>query len=582
VTRRVLSFILIDLISSFMSLLISFIVIEKTFPNIKDLLFYSGYCVLFLFIFRMYIFVSRHLRVRAFFYSALSSIFASISYYFYPKTSIRVLFTSALMFFCILLFTRIMPFLIRRNNKKKRLKNILIYGAGEAGIMIAKEIIKDRSTNTEVIGFVDDDERLWGNYIEGLRVYGGREIIENTYIRYDIDEVLVALPSAHAKEIEEIRAFLKEKSVKARNLPAESELVDGSVSYKEAREFSIDDVLRKEPHPRDLVALGALIGGKKVLITGAGGSIGSELSRQVLLFNPKRLLVAGHGENSIYLLKNELKSYENFDSLLMDIQDYEKVEKVIEEFKPDIIFHAAAHKHVPLMEENPDEGVKNNIFGSFNVFEIAGKNRVSRLIFISTDKAVNPKSVMGATKRVAEKMMIAFSEKFPDTIYASVRFGNVIGSRGSVFPLFKKQIKEGGPLTLTHPEVERFFMSIPEAVQLTMEAACLGKGGEVFILDMGEPVKILDIAEKMIRLSGMEPGKDINIKITGLRDGEKLTEELFYGKEVRINTRNKKIFIAKHTKVPIEFIETVEKEFVGINMLSDDDIRKRLRSLVEE
>lgn len=473
------------------------------------------------------------------------------------------------------------PFILSGKEGSRKTKKLIIYGAGEAGVMIAREIIKDRSTKTEVIGFIDDNDRLWGNTIEDLRVFGGREIIENIYIRYDIDEVLVALPSAKAQKIEEIRQFLKEKSIKARNLPAESELVDGSVSFKEAREFSIDDVLRKEPHSRDLVALGALIGGKKVLITGAGGSIGAELSRQVLLFNPKKLLVSGHGENSIYLLKNELGDIDNFNSVIMDIQDQEKVEKVVEEFKPDIIFHAAAHKHVPLMEENPDESVKNNIFGSLNIFEIAGKNRVSRLVFISTDKAVNPESVMGATKRVAEKMMIAFSEKYPDTIYASVRFGNVIGSRGSVFPLFKKQIKKGGPLTVTHPEVERFFMSIPEAVQLTMEAACLGKGGEVFILDMGQPVKILDIAEKMIRLSGLEPGKDISIKITGLRDGEKLTEQLFYGDESRINTRNKKIFIAKHTKVPIEFVDSVEKEFVGINMLTGDEIRKRLISLVQ-
>jgi len=464
--------------------------------------------------------------------------------------------------------------------RRKEKKRILIYGAGEAGMMIAKEMLKDPSTNTKVIGFIDDDERLWGTHVEGLRVFGGRESVENAYLRYDIDEVLVALPSAKAHQIEDISSLLKKQNINARNLPAESELVDGSVSYKEAREFSIDDVLRKDPHPRDLVALGALIGGKKVLITGAGGSIGSELSRQVLLFNPKRLLVSGHGENSIYFLKNELSGNDNFESVLMDIQDYEKVEKVIGEFKPDIIFHAAAHKHVPLMEENPDESVKNNIFGSLNVFDIAGRNKVSRLVFISTDKAVNPQSVMGASKRVAEKMMIAFSQKYPDTIYASVRFGNVIGSRGSVFPLFKKQIKEGGPVTVTHPEAERFFMSIPEAVQLTMEAACLGKGGEVFILDMGEPVRILDIAGKMIRLSGLEPGKDINIKITGLREGEKLTEELFYEEEARLNTRNKKIFIAKHTRVPIEFVDSVEKEFVGINMLDSDEIRKRLMGLV--
>lgn len=429
----------------------------------------------------------------------------------------------------------------------KKEKNVLIVGAGNAGYLITQDIIQSGDPR-KIVGFVDDDPDKQGKRLGGFKVLGDRYAIAELVDAYEVEEILIAIPSLHPEQLQEIANICSLFGCKVQILPEFlRNLSAGALGVKELRPLNIEDLLGRENVELDVKEIGKYLTGKIVLVTGAGGSIGSEICRQVLRFQPKQILLLGRGENSIYEIHQELKNKCNEEQLLpliVNITDRDKLENVFQEFHPQVVFHAAAHKHVPLMEHQPEEAIYNNVFGSYNVGDLAGRYHCERLVLISTDKAVNPTSVMGATKRVTEMVMQALNLRYPETKYVAVRFGNVLGSRGSVVPLFKKQIAAGGPLTVTDPEMKRYFMTIPEASKLVLSAAALGDGGEVFVLNMGEPVKIVDLARNMIRLSGLVPDKDIQIKFTGLRPGEKLFEELLAAEDGTVSTDNKLIFKA--------------------------------------
>lgn len=429
----------------------------------------------------------------------------------------------------------------------KKEKNVLIVGAGNAGYLIAQDIIQSGGPR-KIVGFVDDDPDKQGKRLGGFKVLGDRYAIAELVDAYEVEEILIAIPSLHPEQLQEIANICSVSGCKVQILPEFlRNLSAGALSVRELRPLNIEELLGRENVELDVKEIGKYLTGKIVLVTGAGGSIGSEICRQVLRFQPEQILLLGRGENSIYEIHQELKNKCNEEQLLpliVNITDRDKLENVFQEFHPQVVFHAAAHKHVPLMEHQPEEAIYNNVFGSYNVGDLAGRYHCERLVLISTDKAVNPTSVMGATKRVTEMVMQALNLRYPETKYVAVRFGNVLGSRGSVVPLFKKQIAAGGPLTVTDPEMKRYFMTIPEASKLVLSAAALGDGGEVFVLNMGEPVKIVDLARNMIRLSGLVPDKDIQIKFTGLRPGEKLFEELLAAEDGTVSTDNKLIFKA--------------------------------------
>lgn len=439
---------------------------------------------------------------------------------------------------------------IRGGNKQVALgpkKRTVIYGAGDAGALVAREYITHYNGSQPVVGFIDDDPSKEKMIIHGIPVLGTRDKLPAIVDKYQIDEIVIAMPSIAGTVIREIVDSCKVHVSNIKILPGVYQILNGDVSLSKIRPVEIEDLLGRPPVKVNLAEISQYLKGKVVLITGAGGSIGSELCRQVAMVNPSKLILLGHGENSIHKIWLEL--LDKFPKLniaveIADVRDRDKLELVFAKHKPNVVFHAAAHKHVPLMEMHPDEAIKTNVLGTKNVAEMA--NRVSSDIFvlISTDKAVNPSSVMGATKRLAE---LVVQNMFRDskTKYVAVRFGNVLGSRGSVVPIFKEQIAKGGPVTVTHPEMKRYFMTIPEAVQLVVQAGAMAKGGEVFVLDMGEPVKIVDLAVNLIKLSGFEPDKDIKIEFTGVRPGEKLFEELLTAEEGSTSTKHKRIFVAK-------------------------------------
>lgn len=372
-------------------------------------------------------------------------------------------------------------------------------------------------------------------------------MIHKAVEQYDIGQIIIAIPSASKCEMKRIIELCKSTKAKLKLIPILNDLIEGKVSINEIRDVEVEDLLGREPVTTDLHGIAGYVEGKTVLVTGAGGSIGSELCRQVARFRPDRLLLLGHGENSIYNIEMELRR--SFPGLALmpiiaDIQDMARMDEVFGQYRPQVVFHAAAHKHVPLMERNPAAAIKNNVLGTKNVAQCASKYAAERFVLISTDKAVNPTNVMGATKRLAEMIVQSLSRN-SQTVFAAVRFGNVLGSRGSVIPRFKEQIKQGGPVTVTHPDMVRYFMTIPEAVQLVIQAGALAQGGEVFILDMGKPVRIVDLAKDLIRLSGFEPDKDISIEFTGIREGEKLFEELLTDEEGISSTKHDRIYIGK-------------------------------------
>jgi FlaA1/EpsC-like NDP-sugar epimerase len=408
-------------------------------------------------------------------------------------------------------------------------RNVLILGAGDAGALVVRELQKSSQLNLIPIGFLDDDPAKQNHQIYGVSVIGKIDQLEKTLETKKIDEVIIAIPAVSGRIIRLVNDVCRRKGITSRIIPGIYELIGGKVSVNRLREVDITDLLRREPTKINDEQIGSILTDKRILVTGAGGSIGSEICRQVARWNPNQLILLGHGENSIFESLISLK--ENFPSLnihpmIADVRDKNRIEEIFKTYQPQVVFHAAAHKHVPLMEINVEEAVTNNVLGTRNVAETASKYKVERVVFISTDKAVNPISIMGATKRLAEMILLDVAHK-NNLAYSVVRFGNVLGSRGSVVPIFKNQIARGGPVLVTHPEMQRYFMTIPEAVHLVLQSASMGTGGEVFMLNMGEQIRILDLAEDLIRLSGLEPHRDIEIQFTGIRAGEKLREELF-------------------------------------------------------
>jgi FlaA1/EpsC-like NDP-sugar epimerase len=434
----------------------------------------------------------------------------------------------------------------------KVLKHAIIAGAGKAGVLVLNEIRTNARMGIGVIGFVDDNPLKIGTDIQGLRVIGSTEDIPKLADQYDIDEVIIAIPSAGYKEIARIVNIARSAQVNTKVLPSLGKLIQGDGIVGQLKEVSFDALLGRQTikfkREADLNLMKKEIEGKGVLVTGAGGSIGSELCRQVAIFNPRLLILLDRYENTLYELEIDLKrKFPNQPilSVVGDILDSVKLNEILSENKVNLVYHAAAYKHVPLMEREPAGAVRNNVFGTLNVAKLAVENHVDKFVLISTDKAVNPANIMGTTKRVAEKIIQGLSDNGSGTKFIAVRFGNVIGSNGSVIPIFQHQIIEGGPVTITHAEATRYFMSISEAVQLVMTAGGMGTGGEIFLLDMGEPIKILDIATKLINFSGLKPGKDVEIVFTGLRPGEKLHEELYWQGEGIVPTENKKITMLK-------------------------------------
>lgn len=432
-------------------------------------------------------------------------------------------------------------------------RNTMIVGAGEAGYTLLKELQNSRFIEQNVCCIVDDDPGKRGKYLRGVLVAGNRHDICRLAEEYDIDEIMIAMPSATHGMIQEILDICSQTSCKLKVLPGLYQLVNGEVSVSKLRNVEIEDLLGREPVDTQIDSIMDYVSGKTVLVTGGGGSIGSELCRQIARHEPKRLVIFEIYEKSAYEIQQELKrDYPELDLavLIGSVRNTHRINNVFERYRPDIVYHAAAHKHVPLMEDSPNEAIKNNVLGTYKTAQAADRFHVSRFVLISTDKAVNPTNIMGASKRLCE-MVVQMMNHQSETEFVAVRFGNVLGSNGSVIPLFKKQIEEGGPVTVTHPDIIRYFMTIPEAVSLVLQAGAQAKGGEIFVLDMGKPVKILDLALNLIRLSGYKPYEDIDIQFTGLRPGEKLYEELLMSEEGLQSTENELIHIGK----PIEFDE---------------------------
>ena len=426
-------------------------------------------------------------------------------------------------------------------------ENLLIVGAGDAGAMLARELEQNDAATISIVGFVDDDEKKQKGRLAGFPILGTTRDLPSVVRKHKIDTIVIAIPSADGDAVRRIDRQCRKTGANVRIMPGIYEMISGEAGMGELREIRLEDLLRRDPIQLDFDQITGYIAGKTVLITGAGGSIGSELSRQISRVGAKEIILLGRGENSIYEIHQELKRKfpeQTYHTVIANITDKDRMARIFKRFHPQVVFHAAAHKHVPLMEIQPDEAVRNNVFGTKNVAELADENQAEIFVLISTDKAVNPTSVMGATKRTAELVLQEINQH-SKTKFVTVRFGNVLGSRGSVVPLFEKQIAAGGPVTVTHKEMTRFFMTIPEAVQLVLQAGSQAEGGEVFLFDMGKPVKINDMAEDLIRLHGLIPGRDIKIVYTGLRPGEKLYEELLTSEEGTTSTKHKKIFKAR-------------------------------------
>ena len=444
-------------------------------------------------------------------------------------------------------------------------KPTLIVGAGAAGTLLVRQMLMHPAMRMDPIAFVDDDPDKLRKDIYGVRILGAIKDIERIVDTMGITKVVIAMPSLPIKKLNEVYDVARKTGAECVILPNIDDVMSGNLHVQQLRNVEIEDLLGRDPVQLDQTMIEKQLRGKKILVTGAGGSIGSEICRQVAKFKPKEIIILGHGENSIYQLNMELvgKYSQHFTitPVIADVQDRKRIFEVMDKYKPDVVYHAAAHKHVPLMELNPREAVKNNILGTRNVAEAASHARVKAFVMVSTDKAVNPPNIMGATKRLCEMIVQDMATRSEYTKFVAVRFGNVLGSRGSVIPLFKKQIAEGGPITVTHPDIVRYFMTIPEAAQLVIQAGALARGGEIFVLDMGQPVKIVDLAKNLIRLSGYDEG-DIEIKFTGLRPGEKMYEELLNEGEVNPKQVFPKIHIgiADNSKINrvYNFIENFE------------------------
>ena len=517
--------------------------------------------------------------------AALQCIGMNILNVYIPR-SYHVFYFAFLCLFitCIRFFYRITRMFQgkQRINGKDKIENVMIVGAGEAGAMILREFQTSQFLTQKVVCFVDDNQQKIGKMLRGVPIEGTREDILELVKKHDIEMIIIAIPSAEKKEISAILDICKETGCQLKVLPGIFQLVKGEVSVSSLRNVEIEDLLGREPVKVQMEEIMGYVSRKTILVTGGGGSIGSELCRQIAAHQPKQLIIFDIYENNAYDIQLELrKKYPelNLVTLIGSVRNTHRINSVMETYRPDIVYHAAAPKHVPLMEDSPNEAIKNNVFGTYKTACAADKYGVKRFVLISTDKAVNPTNIMGASKRLCE-MVIQTMNNRSKTEFVAVRFGNVLGSNGSVIPLFKKQIEQGGPVTVTHPDIIRYFMTIPEAVSLVLQAGAQAQGGEIFVLDMGEPVKIADLAYNLIKLSGYVPGEDIKIEYTGLRPGEKLYEELLMSEEGLQDTENKLIHIGK----PIDFDE--EKFLIQLKELkelaeSDDlDIRFKVKEMV--
>lgn len=459
-------------------------------------------------------------------------------------------------------------------NLKEQKTKLLIIGAGDASALYIKEIKRHQDLNYNIVGLIDDDPSKRGRLINGIKVLGGRNRIIDICHKKNVEEIILAIPSADLQTKRDIVNICKDTNCKLKTIPGLYEIIDGKVNITKLRDVNIEDLLGREEVKLNSENINKYIKDKTILVTGGGGSIGSELCRQIARFKPKKLLILDIYENNVYDVQMELNyNHPELDKevIIASIRDEIRLKDIFEKYTPDVVFHAAAHKHVPLMEGNPAEAIKNNIIGTYNVLKCSHDFKVKKFVQISTDKAVNPTNIMGATKRFCEIMVQAF-DKISSTEYVAVRFGNVLGSNGSVIPLFKKQIAHGGPITVTHPEINRFFMTIPEAAQLVIQAGAIAEGGEIFVLDMGEPVKIVDLARDLITLSGYKPDVDIKIEYTGLRPGEKLYEELLMDEIALTSTEHNKIFVEKPNQIDMNFVENSIEEFRNVGKMSKEEI----------
>ncbi len=534
---------------------------------------------LFGWIFRVFSRINRYTNLRemiAIFLALTLSSFTTIILLFFSKEnySMRlVVSTYFLSMFFIIASRLVWRLYIEKKNSRcitsEEVKNTLILGAGEGGRILYNSLLGSKTAgDINVIGFIDDDPNKRHTYLSGKKVLGSIKDLPELVEKYEIAMVTIAIPSLSRKKLREIFELIEPLHVKVNSMPSMEEVASGKINLSRLKEIDVVDLLGRDEVQLDIDAIKDQITGKTILVTGAGGSIGSEICRQVIRFNPRRLLLLGHGENSIYLIERELRN--NYSEcvteivpIIADIQDRKKIFAIMEDYQPEIVYHAAAHKHVPLMEYNPREAVKNNVYGTKNVAEAAKAAKVKNFVMVSTDKANNPPNVMGATKRIAEMIVTGLNEA-GCTKFSAVRFGNVLGSRGSVIPVFREQIANGGPITITDFRMTRYFMTIPEASRLVIQSGALAKGGEIFILDMSEPVKIIDLAKNMIRLSGYSED-EIEIIETGIRPGEKLYEELLLDKERNDEAVFEKIFVGNITGYSIAEV----MEFV--KQLSDDD-----------
>ena len=504
----------------------------------------------------------------------------------YPRSCyvFFVVFLMALVAMTRFFYRVFRTFVEKRVNNAKSV-NVMIIGAGDAGNSLIREMRSSSYIEKNALCVIDDDPSKIGNYIHGVKVVGNRDVIIENAVKYDIDEIIIAMPAAPKSTIREILEICKQTKCELKTLPGIYQLVNGEVNVSQLRKVDVTDLLGRDQIQVDLDSIMGYVKDKVILVTGGGGSIGSELCRQIATHKPKQLIIFDIYENSAYAIQQELiRKYPelNLKVLIGSVRNTNRVNAVFNEYHPDIVYHAAAHKHVPLMEDSPNEAIKNNVLGTWKLAEAAATYGVKRFVMISTDKAVNPTNIMGASKRICEMIVQAYNKK-SDTEFVAVRFGNVLGSNGSVIPLFKKQIEAGGPVTVTHPNIIRYFMTIPEAVSLVLQAGAYAKGGEIFVLEMGEPVKILDLAINLIRLSGYVPGEDIQIEFTGLRPGEKLYEEMLMEEEGMQDTANSKIHIGK----PIEFDEEsffseleIMKEESSKEIMSDEEIRQWVKKMV--
>ena len=514
--------------------------------------------------------------------SAVLSVFAGVILKhgaIYPKLNVAAnIFIIAFM--CFIRFAVRLAYRGNGLSKNKSGKRILVIGAGSLAVMFLRDIAENKKINYNVVGLIDDDVEKQKKHIYNTSVIGTRNDIIDICKKHKIEEIVFAIHDIPTKEKTELLDICSTTGLKVKIIPGVEAALTGEVNIKNIREIEIEDLLEREPIKLNNKIIGEEILGETVLVTGGGGSIGSELCRQIVKFQPRKLVILDIYENTTYELQNELEEkYPNqkIEVLIASVRDKKRLAAIFEEHKPSIVFHAAAHKHVPLMEFSPCEAIKNNVFGTYNVAKCAIEHKVQKFVLISTDKAVNPTNIMGATKRMCE-MIVQTLEKENKTEFVAVRFGNVLGSNGSVIPRFRKQIQQGGPVTVTHPEITRFFMTIPEAAQLVLQAAAYAKGGEIFVLDMGEPVKIYNLAKKMIALSGLKEGEDIEIKFTGLREGEKLYEELLMEEEGLQKTAHSKIYVGQ----PIELTaEQLTEKLNKLESVIEKDIAD-IKSVVEE